>query len=686
MNKIIAGAACAILLTACGKSAPPPPAAAPAPPPPPKLVSGIEAGNADSAVRPQDDLYRAVNGQWLAKTEIPSDKANYGAFTKLADDAEAQLRAIIEGAAKNANKKAGSEEQKIGDLYASFMNEAKVEELGVTPLAAELALIDGLKDKKELGTLIGHDVVLNLTAPINTYVHQDAKDPTKYVMDFIQSGLSLPDRDYYLSSDAKFKDIRAQYLAYVEKMYGLAGLKDGAKAAKTVLDLETRIAQAQWSRVETRDAVKIYNPHDAAKLAALTPGLDWPALLKEAQIPEQPFYVVSEPSYFSGLAKLIKSVPLADWQTYFRWHLINDKAPLLNKALVDEHFHFNGTVLNGITENRPRWKRAVAAIEGSLGEAVGHIYVDKHFPPEAKARMDKLVGNLLAAYKQGIDGLDWMSADTKKAAQDKLAKFMPKIGYPKKWKDYSALTVSADDLYGNIARSAQVEAQREINKLGKPVDRDEWGMTPQTVNAYYNPELNEIVFPAAILQPPFFNMQADDAVNYGGIGAVIGHEISHGFDDQGARYDGDGVLRDWWTADDLKNFKAKTSALIAQYSTYEPLPGQKLNGALTIGENIADLSGMTIAHKAYELSLGGKPAPVMDGFTGDQRFFMGWAQVWRRKYKDENLLARIKTDPHSPSEFRCNGVIVNMPDFDAAFGIKEGDKLYKGAADQIKIW
>ncbi|HVT37182.1 MAG TPA: M13-type metalloendopeptidase [Nevskiaceae bacterium] len=684
MKKIVSGAACAVLLAACSKPAPAPEAAPP--PPAPKLVSGIEPGNNDPAVRAQDDLYRAVDGQWLAKTEIPADKSNYGAFTKLADDAEAQLRAIIEAAAKNPNKKAGSEEQKIGDLYTSFMDEAKVEEAGVKPLEPELALIDGLKSKKDIAQLLGHDLLLQVPAPVAAEVHQDAKDPSKYIIDFKQGGLGLPDRDYYLSGDAKFKEIRTQYLAYIEKMYGLAGLKDGARAAKAVLELETKLAQIQWPRVETRDAVKTYNPQDAAKLAALTPALDWKALLKEGQIPEQPFYVVSEPNYLSGLSKLISSVPLADWQSYFRFKLINDRAPLLSKALVDENFHFNGTVLNGIAENRPRWKRGVQMIEVALGEAVGHIYVDQHFPPEAKARMDQLVGNLLAAYKQGIDGLEWMGADTKKAAQEKLAKFMPKIGYPKKWKDYSALTVAPDDLYGNMTRSAQVEALRQINKLGKPVDRDEWGMTPQTVNAYYNPELNEIVFPAAILQPPFFNMKADDAVNYGGIGAVIGHEISHGFDDQGARYDGDGVLRDWWTADDLKNFKAKTEALIAQYSSYEPLPGVKLNGAFTIGENIADLSGMTIAYKAYKLSLNGKPAPVIDGLTGEQRFFMGWAQVWRRKYKDENLLARIKTDPHSPSEFRCNGVVINMPEFDAAFGVKEGDKLYKPAAEQIKIW
>ena len=442
----------------------------------------------------------------------------------------------------------------------------------------------------------------------------------------------------------------------------------------------------QWSKVENRDAVKAYNPYDVDKLGSLSPQFDWARFIGDVGAGSQKRVVISQPTYIAGFGKLLAKTPLSTWQAYFRWHVLSSTAPYLDQKFAAESFAFNGGVLNGIKEDRPRWKRGVALIEDALGESVGKIYVAQYFPPEAKERMDGLVHNLLAAYKEGIDGLEWMSPDTRKAAQDKLAKFTPKIGYPKKWRDYSALTVKADDLIGNVYRANEFEYQRNLNKLGQPIDRDEWGMTPQTVNAYYNPELNEIVFPAAILQPPFFNLRADDAVNYGGIGAVIGHEISHGFDDQGARYDGDGVLRDWWTAEDLKNFQARTKALIEQYGQYEPVKGFKVNGALTIGENIADLAGMTIAYKAYHLSLKGREAPVIDGLTGDQRFFMGWAQVWRRKYREENLIARIKTDPHSPSEYRANGVVVNLPGYYQAFGVKEGDKMYKAPEQRIKIW
>jgi putative endopeptidase len=469
-------------------------------------------------------------------------------------------------------------------------------------------------------------------------------------------------------------------------MYELAGWKDGATVAKSILNLETSLARVQWSNVESRDAIKVYNPKTPDELKKLTPNFDWMAFFSEAEVPAQPTYILTQPSYFAGLDKQLVATPLPLWKDYFRWHLLSTSAPYLPKAFVDENFAFFGTVLNGQKENRPRWKRGVATVENALGEVLGRIYVSKYFPPDAKTRMDALVGNLLKAYEESFKTNDWMDDATKAKAQEKIATFNPKIGYPVKWKDYSKLTIAADDLFGNLRRSMEVEYQRQIKKLGSPIDRDEWYMTPQTVNAYYNPELNEIVFPAAILQPPFFNKDADDAVNYGAIGAVIGHEIGHGFDDQGSRYDAKGALNDWWTKETRSKFDAKAKALIDQYNMYEPLPGQKVNGAFTIGENLADLGGLSIAYNAYKISLGGKEAPVIDGLSGDQRFFMGWAQIWARKYRDENLLNRLKTDPHSPSEFRCNGVVVNMPAFMTAYGVKEGDKLYRPPEKQIRVW
>ncbi len=691
MKKILLGACSALVLAACSTPAPQADEVAarihvPAKAPVAALVSGIDLGNADPAVRPQDDLYQAVDGAWLKKTEIPADKSNYGAFTKLTDDAEAQLRGIIEAAADKTGKVPGTDEQKVGDLYASFMDEKTADVKGVHPVKPELDRVDALKNKKDIAALMAHLQRIGISVPVVGGVHQDAKDPTQYTIDFYQAGLGLPDRDYYLQDDAKFKDIRAKYLTHIDSLYRLAALPNGKAAARKILALETELARVQWSKVEARDAVKAYNPYAVNQLSTLAPNFAWTTFVREVGAGSQQKVVVSQPSYLTGFGKLLDRTPLETWKAYFRWRVLSDAAPYLDQHFAAESFAFNGGVLNGIKQDRPRWKRGVALVEGALGESVGKIYVAQYFPPEAKQRMDALVQNLLAAYKQSIDGLDWMGPETRKAAQEKLAKFTPKIGYPNKWRDYSALTVKADDLLGNVYRANEFAYQRDINKLGQPIDRDEWLMTPQTVNAYYNPEMNEIVFPAAILQPPFFNLQADDAVNYGGIGAVIGHEISHGFDDQGSHYDGDGMLRDWWTAEDRKNFEARTQALIEQYNQYEPVKGYKVNGAFTIGENIADLAGMTIAYKAYRLSLNGKEAPVIDGLTGDQRFFMGWAQVWRRKYREDNLISRIKTDPHSPSEYRCNGVVTNLPGYYEAFGVKEGDKLYKSPAQRIKLW
>jgi len=684
---LIGAACCALTLAACGKK----PAAVPAAPvedvaAPVVLSSGIDKANFDTSVRPQDDLYRAVDGNWLKNIEIPADRSNYGSFTKLSDDAELQLRAIIEELAAKPDKAPGSIEQKVGDYYASFMDEAAIEAAGLKPVEPELARIDALKDKAGIAVLMAELARTGVSVPLYPYVHQDAKDSTQYAGDLYQAGLGLPDRDYYLIQDEKFTGIRKAYVAHIQKLFELAGIADAGKSADAVLALETAIAKGHWDKVENRDPVKTYNPYEPAKLATLTSELDWSAYLPAVGYGSLKQVLVSQPTYVTALGQVIKTTPVEAWRAYFKWQVLHTRAPLLGKAFVDEDFAFNSQTLNGVKENRPRWKRGVDGIETAMGEAVGQVYVERHFPAASKARMEALVKNLLKAYEGAIGELVWMSDETKKAARVKLSKFTYKIGYPNQWRDYGKLQITAGDVVGNSVRAAAFEYDRNIAKLGKPIDRNEWGMTPQTVNAYYNPEMNEIVFPAAILQPPFFDPNADDAVNYGGIGAVIGHEISHGFDDQGAQYDGDGNLKNWWSDEDNKKFQALGAALAAQYDTYEPIKGYFVNGKFTLGENIADLGGLTIAYRAYQLSLDGKEGPAMDGITADQRFFMGWAQVWRRKYRDENLLTRLKTDPHSPSEYRCNGVVVNMPAFADAFMVKEGDKLYKAPEQRIKIW
>ncbi|MFC5460156.1 M13 family metallopeptidase [Massilia niabensis] len=653
----------------------------------PVLSAGIATEFIEPSVRPQDDFFEYLNGKWLKNTEIPADKSSWGSFAKLRDDTLPQLRTIIERAAAEKSA-AGTDTQKIGDFYASYMDEARLEQLGISPLNAELAKIAAVKDKSELPALLARYVKLGLDVPVVFYIHQDAKDSTKYVADLYQAGLGMPDRDYYLKTDdAKLADARAKYGQHIEKMLSLAGDKNAAANAKAILAFETEIARVQWTKVENRDPVKTYNKVELSKLAELAPGFDWKSWMDGAGISGKASYViVSQPTYLKGFAQLAGKTPLDTWKAYLQMHLVDAYASYLSKAFVDQRFAFYGTTLSGAPQNEPRWKRGVGVVERGLGEAVGKQYVKEHFPAERKARMEKLVANLLAAYKDSIDTLDWMSPATKKEAQAKLAKFTPKIGYPNKWKDYSALSVKRDDLVGNVMRSREVEYNRELNKLGKPIDRDEWGMTPQTVNAYYNPELNEIVFPASILQPPFFDANADDAVNYGGIGAVIGHEISHGFDDQGAQYDGNGNLRDWWSPSDHKNFKAKAKMLVDQYSAYSPLPGYKVNGELTLGENIADNSGLAIAAKAYKISLKGKKAPVINGFTGEQRLYMGWAQVWRTKMREPAQIAQVKTDPHAPGQFRANGTLKNQPGFYEAFKVKQGDKMYLAPKDRVIIW
>ncbi|WP_047244057.1 M13 family metallopeptidase [Chromobacterium subtsugae] len=647
-------------------------------------LSGIDTKNFNPDVRPQDDIYLAVNGKWLDTHEIPAAESWEGAFKELRDLSEERSRSLIETA--SAASGAAGNAQKIGALYSSFMDEAAAEKKGLQPIEADLQAITLLSSRNELLRLLGAGQAGNARLPLAFEVGIDAKDAKSYLPELYQSGLLMPDRDYYLGKDPRFAKARAAFLVYLQQLFKQAGYAQPAKRAARVLALETQLAQLQRSRVDNRDPQKRYNKMTVAQLAKLAPKLDWHGFFAEAGAADLAVLNVNQPEYVSGLAQLLRKQPLLNWQDYLIAHTLDGYAPYLNKALVDARFDFYGKALSGTLEQRPRWKRGVQLVESSLGEVLGEQYVAKYFPAEHKQKMQELVANLMQAYRQSIDGLSWMSPATKQAAQVKLSKYMLKIAYPDHWRDYSGLQLQAGDLVGNVKRANRFEYQWQLSHLGKPVDRTEWGMTPQTVNAYYNPSQNEIVFPAAILQPPFFNAQADDAANYGGIGAVIGHEISHGFDDQGSQYDADGNLRDWWTAEDKARFHELTNKLVAQYEAYEPLPGKHINGKLTLGENIADNVGLQIAYKAYQLSLGGKPAPVIDGMTGDQRFFYGFAQVWRGKVRDEALLSRLVSDPHSPEAFRAIGATSNSDAFQKAFEVKPGDKMFKPEDQRIRIW
>ena len=656
-------------------------------PAPTSVISGISLQNIDTDVRPQDDFYTYVNGKWLKNTDIPADKSSWGSFNELAEKSLNQLNSIIDSEAQKKDLPAGSINQKIVDFYASYMDEATLEKLGITPLNSEFARIDALQNKQQLATLIAHLSTIDVGAPLELGIGQDAKDSTKVVAGIDQGGLGLPDRDYYLKDDEKLKTTREKYVAYIEKMLTMSGDTEAKKHAGEILALETEIAKIQWTKVENRDPVKTYNPTTLNKLKVLAPNFDWTRYLVDAELQgKTPYLVIGQPSYVKGFDRLLEKTPLDVWKVYFKWHVLSSFASQLSKSYVDERFAFYGTTLRGVPENELRWKRAVKTVEGEIGEGLGQLYVEQYFPAENKARMEKLVSNLITAYRQSINTLDWMSDSSKKEAQKKLDKLAVKIGYPNKWRNYDPLDIKKDELIGNVMRSSQFEYQRQIKKLGKPVDREEWGMTPQTVNAYYNPSMNEIVFPAAILQPPFFHADADDAVNYGGIGAVIGHEISHGFDDQGSQFDEVGNLRNWWTADDHKNFATKTKALVEQYNAYSPVKGYHVNGELTLGENIADNSGLAIAYKAYQLSLGGKTAPVLDGLAGDQRLYFGWAQVWRSKTREAQQIVYLKSDPHSPAQFRGDGALANQPHFYDAFGVKEGDKMYLKPDQRVIMW
>jgi predicted metalloendopeptidase len=653
----------------------------------PALGSGIHLGNVDHGIRPQDDFYSYVNGKWLQNTQIPADKSEASSFSRLDDTEQDQLRALVEDAARRAVVSADANRRKIGDLFGGFMDEAQLQKEGMQPLGAEFARINGLKRKSDIPALLAHYNEIGVQNPYGASVRQDARDSTKYVVGIDQGGLGLPDRDYYLQNDAKLVQIRSQYRQHVENMLTLGGSASAAADAQAILQLETRFAQAQWSKVENRDPVKTYNKVQLATLASLTPSYAWQSYLTAADLDGKIDYViVSQPSYLSAFNKILDETPLAVWQAYFRWQLLAAFAPYLSQPFVDENFAFYGTALSGVPLNRPRWKRGVALVNRCIGEGLGQLYVAKYFPLENKVRMLALVDNLLATYKTSIDKLDWMGPQTKQEAQAKLARLVTKIGYPNKWRDYAGLQIVSGELVGNVMRAAVFDYQYNVKKLGKPIDRDEWQMAPQTINAYYDPQMNEIVFPAAILQPPFFDPQADDAVNYGSIGAVIGHEISHGFDDQGSQFDAQGNLRDWFTKDDHDRFAAKTAALAAQYRAYEPLPGYHVNGELTLGENIADNSGLAVAYKAYRLSLEEQAAPLIDGLTGDQRFYIGWAQAWQAKVRENTEILRVKADPHSPPRFRAHGTVVNQPAFYRAFDVKPGDKMYLPPEKRVSIW
>ena len=645
-------------------------------------TSGLDFAHIDSTVRIQDDLYRYFNGSWLKSAVIPADRATDGAFVTLRDLSEKQVRAIIESAA-------GSEEaKKISDLYASFMAADAIEEKGFSPILSDLTKCDSIQNLNDFISTMSWLEARGLGGVFGSFIYADQMDASTNILYLAQGGISLPDESYY--REEQYSEIRSAYLLHVEKMFSLVGISDGAALATKILALETAIASHHFDAVKDRDATLTYNKMNRAEVIALMPAFDFDLYLSAGEIPSVVLdsVIVQQPPFFQGLSTILSAFDRDSWVAWLKWNIISGSAPYLSTALVNQNFDFYGKTLSGTPELRERWKRAVSVVEGSLGEAVGKVYVEAHFPLEAKTRMETLVANLIEAYRISINAIDWMSDETKLKALEKLGKFTPKIGYPNKWRDYSALQTNPDDLFANIGHVTKFQRDFELAKIGKPVDRDEWHMTPQTVNAYYNPVMNEIVFPAAILQPPFFGLSADDAVNYGGIGAVIGHEIGHGFDDQGSKYDGDGALNNWWSDADRAAFELRSNALIAQYNELHPeeTPDITVNGALTVGENIGDLGGLAIAYKAYQISLAGKASPVIDELTGEQRLFLGWAQVWRGKVRPEEQRRRIATDPHSPSEFRCNTIVSNFTPFYDAFDVTEKDALWMDEKSRVQIW
>ena len=645
-------------------------------------TTGLDFEHIDSSVRLQDDLYRHFNGAWLKSAEIPADRATDGAFIKLRDLSEKQVRAIIESASGSA------EAQKISDVYASFMDADAIEAKGFSPIQADLDACDAIVSLSDFISTMSALEARGLGGIFGSFIYADQKDVNTNILYLAQGAISLPNESYY--REDQYADIRSAFLAHVEAMFTLVGIPNGAELAAKILTLETSVARHHYDAVKDRDATLTYNKLTRADVIALMPAFDFDLYLQAGEIPSVVLdsVIVQQPPFFAGLSDILAHFDRDSWVAWLKWNVITGSAAYLSADLVNQNFSFYGKTLSGTPELRERWKRAVSLVEGSLGEAVGKVYVEQHFPIAAKVAMEKLVANLIEAYRVSINEIDWMSATTKAKALDKLGKFRPKIGYPDKWRDYSALQTDPKELFGNVGQVTKFQRDHELSKIGKPVDRDEWHMTPQTVNAYYNPVMNEIVFPAAILQSPFFSLTADDAVNYGGIGAVIGHEIGHGFDDQGSKFDGDGALNNWWSDEDRAAFEIRSNALIEQYNTLVPeeTPDITVNGALTVGENIGDLGGLAIAYKAYQISLAGKASPVVGDLTGEQRLFFGWAQIWRTKVRPEEMRRRIAIDPHSPGEFRCNTIVSNFTPFYEAFGVTEKDGLWLDESARVQIW
>lgn len=654
----------------------------------PDGVKFIEPSYIDSTVKPGDDFYQYANGTWLKNNAIPASETRWGSFNLLEDFNQKVLHELLDEAAAKKGAAKGSPEQMVGDLYAAGMDSAAIEKAGIKAIESELAAIEKMATPADLFKEIARETQLGMNPLWSIYVGPDDKNVSKNVCNVWQGGLGLPDRDYYLKPDSQNAAIIKQYSAHIMNMLKLGGSSDSlAKVqATSILKMETEMAKISMDRVAMRDPYKVYNKFSVADLSKQTQGMDWSAYLQAVGIKGQDTLLVGQPAFFKGLVAMMNTISINDWKAYLRWHMLSNMAPYMAKAFDEEHFNFYGKTLRGQQEQKPRWKRVLNVVDGAVGEQLGKMYTDKYFTEAAKKRMNELVSNLQSAFEARIKTLDWMSAETQTKAIEKLNTFIKKIGYPDKWRDYTGLEITRDNYVTNILASNRFDYNYMINKLGKPVDKTEWGMTPPTVNAYYNPAFNEIVFPAGILQYPFFDMSVDDAAIYGGIGAVIGHEMTHGFDDQGAQYAADGNLKDWWTADDKKRFEAKTGAVKTQYDNYTILNGKKVNGALTLGENIADLGGVTIAYDAFKKTKQGQGTEKIDGFTPDQRFFLSWAQVWRQNIRDEEAAQRLVTDPHSPGEHRCNGPLSNFQPFYDAFNVQPGQKMYKAPEARAKVW
>lgn len=648
------------------------------------LVSGVEKENFSKTLKASEDFFRFVNENWLETTDIPGDQSNYGAFTALDIETKAAIRAIIEEASLSAD--ASAEAKQVGNFFKSYIDIDARNKAGIVPIKPWLTKIAAVGTREDLMRVAGELSVMGIPSFFAAGIDVDDRRSDQYAVYVYQDGTTLPDRDYYLESDPEWVARREKYEGFIKDMLGKIGWENAQTQAAKILQLETAFAKVQWDKVSLRDPIKRYNKTSVADFASKTKGLQWSTYAQAVGLGQIQELIVGQPSFFEEAQEIIAQTDLDVLKAYLAFQTIDTFAPVMTQELEKLHFDFHKTVLSGVEQQEPLWRRGVDACNALLGMPVGKLYVEKHFSPKAKEKMNQLVGNLLIAFENRIDSLEWMGNGTKAQAKEKLKLFTPKIGYPDKWKDYSSVRIDATDVVSNIARLAEFEHFYALNKLGKPIDKTEWFMPPQTVNAYYNPSMNEIVFPAAILQPPFFNLQADDAINYGGIGAVIGHEISHGFDDSGSKYDGKGNLRNWWTENDQNEFVKRSDQLVKQYDQYQPLPGINLNGKFTLGENIGDLGGLSVAYTAYKLSLAGQKSPSMDGFTGEQRFFIGWGQVWRRKYREAEMRKRIKTDPHSPSQYRCNGIVSNLDAYYEAFGVEPGSPMYIEPTKRVRIW